>query len=268
MVFIKESAPTSIEQPSAENLSTKEVSKEVAAEVSIDDLPDNLPDDFVLPPTDLDSDEPALESDLHLRQILLLLTSLEWLWQDREDFFASGNLTIYFSPKQLKSRDFRGPDFFVVLDTERRTRKSWVVWEEGGKYPNVLVEILSRSTANVDRTTKKELYQNVFRTPEYFWFDPVSLEFAGFSLSAGKYDPITPNQQGWLWSRQLDLFLGIHNEQLRYFTAEGNLVSSPQEAATAEQEKAQAAQEKAQAAQEKAERLAQQLRELGVDPDD
>lgn len=25
--------------------------------------------------------------------------------------------------------NFRGPDFFVVLDTERRPRPSWVVWE-------------------------------------------------------------------------------------------------------------------------------------------
>lgn len=74
-----------------------------------------------LSPTDLYSDEPPLGSDLHLRQILLLLSSLEWLWRDRQDFFASGSLTIYFSPKQLKSRDVRGPDFFVVLGTERRS---------------------------------------------------------------------------------------------------------------------------------------------------
>ncbi len=48
--------------------------------------------------------------------------------------------------------------------------------KEGGKYPNVIVEILSDSTANIDRTKKKILYQNTFRTPNYFWFDPESLE--------------------------------------------------------------------------------------------
>ncbi|MEO0488898.1 MAG: Uma2 family endonuclease, partial [Cyanobacteria bacterium J06659_2] len=103
-----------------------------------------------------------METDLHLRQMLLLITSLEWLWQDRTDFFASGNLTIYFSPKQIKSQDFRGPDFFVVLNTERRTRKSWVVWEEDGKYPNVIIEVLSDSTAQSDRETKKQIYQDTF----------------------------------------------------------------------------------------------------------
>ena len=209
--------------------------------------------DITLLPSNLYSDEPPLESDLHLRQILLLLVSLEWLWQDRTDFFASGNLTVYFSPKQIKAQDFRGPDFFLVLDTERRSRKSWTVWEEDGKYPNLIVEILSDSTAKVDRTTKKQLYQNTFRTPEYFWFDPNTLEFAGFVLIAGEYEAIAANDAGHLWSRQLNLYLGIQETKLRFFTAEGVLVPTPEEAA--------------REAQQKATRLAERLRSLGVDPD-
>ncbi|NET33907.1 MAG: Uma2 family endonuclease [Cyanothece sp. SIO1E1] len=237
--------------------------------------------DVILPPSELYSDEPTLETDLHLRQILLLLTSLEWLWQDRHDFFASGNLTIYFSPKQIKSQDFRGPDFFVVLDTERRSRKSWVVWEEDGKYPNVIVEILSANTAKADRETKKQIYQDTFRTPEYFWFDPESLEFAGFVLMAGEYEAIPPNQQGYLWSRQLGLHLGVYEDKLRFLTVEGVLVATPTEAAMASQQAAEQAQQAAEQAQQaaeqaqqaaeqvqlRAERLAERLRELGVDPD-
>ena len=211
------------------------------------------PVNIALPPSNLYSNEPPLESDLHLRQILLLLVSLEWLWQDRTDFFASGNLTVYFSPKQIRSQDFRGPDFFLVLDTERRSRKSWTVWEEDGKYPNLIVEILSESTAKVDRTTKKQLYQNTFRTPEYFWFDPNTLEFAGFVLIAGEYEAIPANDAGHLWSRQLSLHLGIQETKLRFFTAEGMLVPTPEEAA--------------REAQQKATRLAERLRSLGVDPD-
>ncbi|MGC1308219.1 MAG: Uma2 family endonuclease [Phormidesmis sp.] len=227
-----------------------------------------------MPPTDLYSDEPELESDLHLRQIFLLIASLEWLWRDRNDFFVSGNLTVYFSPKQLKSRDFRGPDFLVALNTERRTRKSWTVWEEGGRYPDLIVEILSDSTARVDRTTKKQLYQNIFRTTEYFWFDPNTLEFEGFVLMAGQYEAIEPNESGYLWSRQLRLHLGVYNSQLRYFMAEGTLVPTPQEAATQAQEAATQAQEAATQAQDaatasaqRAERLSQKLREMGIDPD-
>jgi Uma2 family endonuclease len=98
----------------------------------------------------------------------------------------------------LKKRDFRGPDFFVVLNTEKRPRKSWVVGGEGGKYPDVIVEILSLSTANTDRTKKKELYQNTFRRPDYFWFDPETLEFQEFRLAGGEYQPLSPNEYGYL----------------------------------------------------------------------
>jgi Uma2 family endonuclease len=238
--------------------------------VTAKDLPaieNAAPTDISIPPGDLYSDEPTLETDFHLRQIILLLNSLEWLWQDRTDFFASGNLTIYFSPQQIKSQDFRGPDFFVVLDTERRTRKSWVVWEEDGKYPNVIIEVLSDTTARSDRGLKKQVYQNTFRTPEYFWFDPHTLEFAGFVLMAGEYEPITPTPEGRLWSRQLHLFLGLHDDTLRFFTPEGELVPLPEEAARSAQQEIQQAQQVAQPAQEWADRLAERLRSLGVDPE-
>ncbi len=194
--------------------------------------------EIIYPQGEFYSDEPELESNLHLKQILILIYSLEWLWQDRQDYFASGNLTIYYSPNQKKSEHFRGPDFFVVLDTTNdQTRKSWVVWQEGGKYPNVIVEILSDSTAKTDREEKKQIYQDIFRTPDYFWFDPVTLEWEGFTLVSGTYQPIQPNEQGWLYSEQLDLYLGIYETKLRYFTVEGELVPTPEESAIKERQK-------------------------------
>jgi Uma2 family endonuclease len=222
-----------------------------------------------------------LESDLHLQQITILIGCLERLWQERSNYYASGNLTIYYNEEQLKKRDFCGPDFFVVLDTEKRPRKSWVVWGEGGKYPNVIVEILSPSTANIDRNKKKNLYQNTFRTPNYFWFDPESLELQGFRLIAGQYQAIAANENGYLWSEQLELYLGIFDRKLRYFTVDGQLVPTPQEAELEQRQakeqiflekeqerkaKEQAILEKEQAILEK-ERLAAKLRELGIDPE-
>ena len=214
------------------------------------------------PPSDLFSDEPPLESYRHLRQIILLLLSLEWWWQERPDasenrrnnFFAAGNLTVYYSRHQLRSEDFRGPDFFVVLDTEHKERKSWVVWEENGKYPNAIVEILSDTTAKVDRTDKRLIYQNTFRTPEYFWFDPYSLEFEGLRLGkGGKYWPIEANESGWLWSQQLELYLGIVAQKLRFLTPDGELVPAPSEAAIQEKLRADVAEQRAEAERQKAE---------------
>ncbi len=199
---------------------------------------------IIFPKSDLLSDEPPMETELHLRQLMLLIQSLELLWKDRQDFYAFGNLTIYYSPNQGKSEYFRGPDFFVVLGVARKPRKSWVVWEEDGKYPHVIIDILSDSTAETDRGLKKEIYQETFRTPNYFWFDPTSLEFKGFQLMAGKYEEIAANEQGWLWSQQLELFLGVHDSQLRFFTPEGKLVPTPEEVA---------------------EKMAQKLQDLGID---
>jgi Uma2 family endonuclease len=232
--------------------------------------------EIIFPQGEFWSDEPPLESNLHLTQIILLIKSLEWLWQERDDFFAAGNLTIYYSRFQKKSQDFRGPDFFVVLGTSRNpNRKSWVVWQEEGKYPNVIVEILSESTAKTDRKEKKEIYQDTFRTPDYFWFDPYTLEFQGFTLVRGKYEAIEANEEGWLWSEELGLYLGIDEKKLRYFTPEGELVPTPEEASIKErQEKELALQQKEYERQQKElalqenEKLRAKLRELGINPNE
>ena len=253
-------------------------------------LADKLTEDRAMfPPCDLYSDEPPLETTLHLQQMMLLLNCLHWIWKDRDDYFAAGNLTVYYSPRKRKNEDFRGPDFFVVLNTQPHPRKSWMVWEEEGKYPNVIVELLSDSTAAVDRDLKKRLYAETFRTPEYFWFDPDpdSQEFRGFALIRGQYQPIEATEQGWLWSDQLQLYLGIFNQQLRFFEADGKLVPTPDEAAVLAQATAISAQEEAAVAQEAAAtareesaavskaltleqqhstKLAEKLRELGIDP--
>ncbi|MCF4966531.1 Uma2 family endonuclease [Nostoc sp. CMAA1605] len=231
------------------------------------ELQADISQDVIFPPGDLYSDEPPLETELHLRQIILLLQCLEWLWRDRNDFYAVGNLTIYYSPRQKKSEYFRGPDFFVVLGTERKTRKSWVVWEEEGKYPNVILEILSDSTAKTDKGLKKEIYQDTFRTPDYFWFDPHTLEFAGFHLVDGEYHPLQANAQGYLWSHQLGLYLGVYDGLLRFFTQDGELVPTPEETAEQAQQQAEQAQQQAEQAQQQVARLAAKLRELNIDPD-
>jgi Uma2 family endonuclease len=198
------------------------------------------------------SDEPEMESSLHYAQLVLLVSCLEWLWRDRTDYFIGANLTVYFSRQQLKNRDFRGPDLFLVRDTTNQARPSWVVWEEDGRYPDLIIELLSTSTATVDRGLKKLLYQDRFRTPEYFWFSPDDLEFAGFRLVGSHYQVITPDHRGWLWSEVLSLNLGLEAGRLRYFTSLGELVPTPQEAAIAQTQRAEI--------------LAARLQELGVDP--
>lgn len=237
--------------------------------LTAEQLADLMPD-----ATQLESNEPEMESSLHYAQLVVLVACLEWFWRDRQDFFIGANLTIYFSRQQLKNRDFRGPDFFLVKGTQKQPRKSWVVWEEDGKYPDLIIELLSDSTANLDRSLKKDLYQQRFRTPEYFWFSPENLEFAGYRLINSVYEAIPPTASGQLWSEVLHLYLGVHEQQLRYFTPSGELVPTPMEEALQKQQQAIEAQQQAIAAQQqmieaeqRAERLAEQLRALGIEPE-
>lgn len=203
------------------------------------------------------SDEPEMESTLHYVQLALLVATLKWWWRDRSDFFIGANLSIYFSRQQLKTRDFRGPDFFLVRDTHNEPRTSWVVWEEGGKYPDLIIELLSASTEEIDRTIKLDIYQERFRTPEYFWFSPETLEFKGHRLVDGHYQEVLADERGWRWSSVMGLYLGVEAGALRYFTPEGELVPTPEETALRELQRAQQAVEYA----EQATALAQQAAE-------
>ena len=208
------------------------------------------------------SDEPPLESDLHREQINSLIRLIRWLFRpgtdrSRTDVYVAGNLTIYYSPNQKKSEFFRGPDIFVVLGTSPEPRRSWTVWEEENRYPNVIIELLSPSTAQVDRTEKKSIYQSIWQVPDYFWFDPDRLEFRGFSLVEGSYQPIVPTSEGWLWSQELGVYLGISNDRLRLFAFDGQMIPFPEEDAEQRAERAEA----------KLARWTEKLREMGVDVD-
>lgn len=220
-------------------------------------------DEIKCPPANLYSDEPPLETDWHREQIDLLIRLLKYGWRDRPDFYISGNLTVYYNEQQLKQRDFRGPDVFVVLGAAKRDRRSWVIWEEGGKYPNVVIELLSSSTAAVDRGTKKQLYQEVWRVPNYFWFHPETLEFAGFHLIDGRYEAISSTENGLLWSDQLELYLGIHERQLRWFSRQGQVMPLPEEA---ERQEKEAERQEKERSQRRAEQLEELLRSRGIDP--
>ncbi|WP_414371805.1 hypothetical protein [Synechococcus sp. H60.4] len=112
----------------------------------------------------------------------------------------------------------------------------------------------------MDRDEERELCERVFRTPEYFYFSPETQEFTGLQLRGERHEEIEPPEQRWRWREVLGLRLGIPNRQLRYFFPSGELMPTPEEAEKIERQWAE--QER-----QRAERLAQKLRELGVDPD-
>ncbi len=245
------------------------------------------------PPRGVDlpySDGEPMESQRHVEQMLLLIRTLKYAWRARDDFFVGGNMFVYFSELQAKANDFRGPDVFVVMDTPRRERRSWVVWEEEGRTPNVVIELLSPSTEHIDRGEKMRIYAKLLHVPEYYLFDPWDGRFEAHELNRGsrKFERREPDARGRYFSPATGLTLGVvpgwvdevEAPWLRWFDAEGDVLPSPEEdartlktavgeeRAKTEQEKARAEQERARAEQEKAraddalERIAELERQL------
>jgi len=251
-----------------------------------------------------DGDGVPMETERHKKQMDLLIDSLEpWLG---ERGYVGGNMFVYFE-------QFKGPDVFVTLGLGNRERKSWVVWEEG-KSPDVVIELLSESTAQFDKTSKKDVYQNQLKVAEYFWFDPFNPDdFQGFELRRGAYEEL-PFLNDCFLSQQLGLKLilwrglykNVEATWLRWATLDGDLLLLPAEieAKRAEAETQRAEQERQQKEQalqraeqerqqkeqalqraeaetqraeqerqqkeqalQRADRLAQILREQGIDPD-
>jgi Uma2 family endonuclease len=194
-----------------------------------------------------DGDEP-MESARHVQQMMLLLESLDFAWSDREDYYAGGNMFLYFSEAQARNNDFRGPDVFVVLGTTRRERRAWVVWEEDGKAPDVIIELLSESTEHVDRGEKMRVYGRLLKVGEYFLFDPWSGVLEGYELDGvrGTYQRKKPDEHGRLRCDQMGLLLGkargklfnVEIDWLRWMTPDGTPLPLAREVAGAEAERA------------------------------
>lgn len=225
---------------------------------------------ITLPPTQAElphSDDEVMETARHRDQMFLLIDSLHSWLAAREDGYAGGDMFVYYSLEQVRNRDFKGPDFFAVLGVPKQERLSWVIWEEG-KGPDVVIELLSDSTATYDKTVKKQVYQDHIRVPNYFWFDPFNPnDFAGFALYETQYEPIAPDERGRLMCHALDLalvlwqgtYLGVETTWLRWETPEGQLLPTmgELEAQRADRE-AQRASQEAERAEQEAQRAAQE----------
>ena len=239
-------------------------------------LDDDLPFDLVY------SDGWPLDSNWERIQINLLISVIRQAMVERgqRDFFAAGDMFVYHSVQQARDvaegRPYlRGPDVFFVAGVEDRDRKAWVSWQENGRLPDLIVELLSPSTAKVDRTVKKDLYARIFRTPEYFLYEPRKRKLEGLRLAGDQYVSLAPDGEGRIWSEKLDLKLGlwqgtetgVDTTWVRVFDAQGRMVPTAAEAerqrADAERQRADAERQRAEAAEAELARLRARLSESG-----
>jgi Uma2 family endonuclease len=212
---------------------------------------------------------PMAESDATRDYLIYSVEALDSYFQNRPDVYVSGNLFVYY--EQGNPKAVVAPDVLVVFGVEKKKRPSYKVWDEQDKIPDFVLEITSKSTASEDRGTKKGLYAYL-GVKEYFQYDPtadyLNPPLQGFRLAEGNYLPI-PGQithdRLSIFSEvlRLELWLEANGEMRFYSPTTGEKLLSPKEMGQAKYFAEQAK----YLAEQRANKLADKLRELGIDPD-
>ena len=148
---------------------------------------------------DFDPDEPVLKPDamqqnLQLEAILVLLRAHCTDFNRRPDVFLDSNTIICYDPDDLNVRV--SPDVYLAFGVDTRAirrRKIYLPWEVG-KPPDWVLEVASSSTSREDVGRKRDIYAHI-GVPEYWRFDPKDGEYHGQRLGGdrlvgGKYQPI------------------------------------------------------------------------------
>jgi Uma2 family endonuclease len=212
--------------------------------------------------------KPVGETEFHVMALLGLLQTLRNHFRHDDSVYVGGNMLFYYV--EGKPSEFKVPDVFVVKGIAKHMRRTYKLWEEQVA-PCVIFEITSRGTRREDFGAKRTLYQRL-GVQEYYLFDPMAEylrpPIQGFTLVAGRYHPVTPREDGSIWSQELGLELTPEGATLRLFDPFANkplptmdeavsLMEDALEMAQSETQRAQIAAQRAEAEAQRAEAEAQ-----------
>jgi Uma2 family endonuclease len=211
--------------------------------------------------------EPLAETQQHVLAILMALALLRLYLQEQKAVVFADQFLYYI---EGNPRARVAPDVMVVFDIEKRLYANYKIWE-GQQTPAIIFEVTSAGTKETDWNFKKTLYEQLGVT-EYWLFDPygewITEQLQGYRLNEdGVYKLIRDN-----CSEVLQLKLQAEEYLIGFYRLDnGEKLLTPEELYSAnlaanqrvEQETQRADQEKA-----RADRLAEKLRQLGVNLDD
>lgn len=219
-------------------------------------------------------DDTPVDNFQSAKQQRLLVEPLYTSWTQNLPFVADASVGLFYALKQ----DPIVPDVFLSLGVEmptdwsKKQNRSYFVWEFG-KAPEVCIEIVSNREGN-ELGKKKDLYARI-GIPYYAVFDPLeqiqrSNEMNGqllrvWGLTFGQY--VEMAHPFWLPTVGLGLtiwegeFEAVSGTWLRWCDRDQQVLPTGAEAKVLEFQRAESE-------RQKAERLAERLRELGVNPDE
>ncbi len=206
-----------------------------------------------------DSDgKPMADNTKQFRWIVVIQQNLEWLFADNPNVFVAGDLLWY--PVEGDNKKCTAPDVMVVLGRPKGDRGSYKQWEEDNLPPQIVFEILSPGNTRAEMN-RKLLFYDRFGVDEYYLYDPDRNELSGWLRREGFLDLIE-QMADWV-SPQLQIRFDLSEDELQIFRPDGQRFLSYVEIA----QQAETERQRAEEAEERANRLAERLREMGIDPE-
>jgi Uma2 family endonuclease len=206
-------------------------------------------------------------ADNELKELIpgLLKAILLIIWAERMDWFLGLQMGIY----QDSDQEYIRPDAFLSLDIERfyheELRPNYLLWQEN-VIPIFVLELLS-ATYHQKYTGKWEKYKDlgILYYVVYSSRRRNDPRFEVYKLVNGCYE-LQPGNPVWMPEIGLGIgcergnYSGVTREWLYWYDADGKRYLTPEEQV---KESAQLVRQESQ----RADRLAERLRELGIDPD-
>jgi Uma2 family endonuclease len=165
-----------------------------------------------------ESDGRPMETQIHAQVLEDLRFALVRRYADVPDVYIWGNLFLYY--REGDPSGCVGPDVFLIRGVPKREdnpRRTYKVWEEGGRVPSLVIEVTSLSTRDED-VEKNKRYAKL-GVEEYFLFDPLGEylrpRLQGFRLEGGRYQALVQRVDGALESRTTGLILKPEGPRLR-----------------------------------------------------
>ena len=216
---------------------------------------------------------PLPDGETQAPQYIRVVGTIRVHFEDVPGARVNGNTMLYYI--EGNPRVFVSPDCYVVLGLSERQLESiernnvYLLWDVG-KAPDFVLEIGSKSTANVDLGRKRELYAEL-GVREYWRYDPTGEDFygeplVGERLEEGEYRPIALHYESdgrvWAHSEALNLDLWWEDGDLRFWdpVADRWLLNHEEEKQRADRERVGRLEAESRVSEERAARLEAEAR--------
>lgn len=198
--------------------------------------------------------QPMADNTLQYRWIVTIQGGIDAIFKDNPNIFVAGDLLWY--PVEGNNKIRVAPDILVAFDRPKGERGSYLQWRENNIAPHVVFEILSPRNTLTEMAKKWQFY-NHYGVEEYYLYDPDKRDFSGWIRQDQSQDlKVIENIDQWI-SPRLKIKFILGEDELEIYRPNGEKFVSFVEL---DRQK--------QLAEEKALRLAEKLKELGINPDE